>query len=299
MRALPKRVSSTAKSAYFFRLGLMILNLSLGLAACHSAPKRYPIAGRIMSIDQEKKQIILSHGDIPGYMPAMVMPLKVKDEKQFNGLTRGDQITATLAVDSVRSWLEDVRITRKGSGGSDDRDAEIRALPREGNEVPGFTLTNQDGKKISLNDYRGKVLIITFVYTRCPLPDYCPLMSSNFAEIDQALRVDPKLYDRTHLLTVSFDTKHDTPAVLRSYGAAYTERYSDEKFIHWEFATGSDDEIKAITKFFGLQFSQNPDQIVHSLVTAIISPDGKLYRVHPSNDWKPTEIVTEIRSLIQ
>jgi protein SCO1/2 len=296
--SLPKLVSFAAKSTYFQHLGLMFLTLSLGLVACHNSPKRYPISGQIMSIDLEKKQIVLSHGDIPGYMPAMVMPLSVKDEKQLNSLTRRDQITATLTVDSRQSWLEDIRVTRKGSGGSDDRDTEIRTLPHEGDAVPDFTLVNQSGKRISLGDYRGKALVITFIYTRCPLPDYCPLMSSNFAEIDRALRREPALYNRIHLLTVSFDANHDTPAVLRSYGAAYTERYADEKFDHWEFASGSEEEIKAITRFFGLQYSENSDQIVHSLVTAVITPNGRIYKIHASNDWKPAAVVSELRLLV-
>ena len=227
------------------------------------------------------------------------MPFTVKDENQLAVLARADEITATLAVTSRESWLEDIKVTRKAAKISDSRDLEIRNLPHEGDDVPDFTLVNQSGRKISLADYRGKALLITFVYTRCPLPDYCPLMSSNFASIDQALRSDAVLYRKTHLLSVSFDPKHDTPAVLRSYGAAYTERYSDEKFDHWEFASGSENQIQAITKFFGMQYSQNSDQITHSLVTAVVTPDGKIFRVHAGNDWRPADVVAELRQLTQ
>lgn len=272
----------------------------VGTSSCRQATRRYPIAGKIMSVDLEKKQIVLNHGDVAGYMPAMIMPFKVKDSSQLGAVAKGDEIAATLAVDSRESWLEDLRITRKVPGQTDDRDAEIRRLPHEGDAVPNFTLVNQSGKRISLNDYRGKALVITFIYTRCPLPDYCPLMSNNLAEIDKTLRsTQPELYNKTHLLTVSFDTKHDTPAVLRSYGAAYTERYSDETFSHWEFASGSDEEIKAITKYFGLQYSDSGDQIIHSLVTAVIAPDGKIFRVHPSNEWKPAEVIAELQQAFQ
>lgn len=276
-----------------------LLVLWFGLASCNRAPQRYAITGQIISIDRTKEQIILNHGDIPGYMPAMVMPFKVKDASQLTSLAKGDQISATLAVSARESWLENIKLTRKGSNASDERDTEIRSLPHEGDEVPAFTLINQDGKRISLGDYRGKALAITFVYTRCPLPDYCPLMSSNFAEIEKSLRNQPDLLSKTHLLTVSFDPKHDSPAVLRSYGAAYTGKFSEEKFDHWEFAGGSDDEIKAITKFFGLQYSQNSDQIVHSLVTAVLTPDGKIYKIYSSNDWKPAEVINDFRQLTQ
>jgi protein SCO1/2 len=277
----------------------LLLTLALSLASCGNATRRYSIAGQIVSIDQEKKQIILNHGDIPGYMPAMVMPFSVKDANQLSSLARGDEITATLTVGARESWLDSIKITRKSNGDPDQRDTEIRALPHEGDAVPDFTLVNQSGRRISLADYRGKVLVITFIYTRCPLPDYCPLMSSNFAEIDRALGSEPALYNKIHLLSVSFDARYDTPAVLRSYGAAYTERYADEKFDHWEFASGSEEEIKAITKFFGLQYSENSDQIVHSLVTAVITPAGKVNKIHASNDWKPAEVVSELRQLVQ
>jgi protein SCO1/2 len=261
-----------------------------------SSSHRYPLAGKIISIDQSKRQVVVSHGEIKGYMPAMVMPFQLKETAQLQSLAKGDEITATLVVNGRESWLEELRVVRK-AGSSDTRDIEINALPHEGDAVPDFELINQSGKKISIRDYRGKALLITFIYTRCPLPDYCPLMSSNFAEIDQALQKDPALYAKTHLLSISFDSEHDTPAVLRSYGAAYTEGYSAETFAHWEFASGSAEEVKAITKFFGLQYEAKSDQIVHSLVTAIVSPDGKVFKIYSFNQWKPTDVLDELRAM--
>ena len=225
------------------------------------------------------------------------MPFKLKDPSQLGKLAKGDEIAATLVVTGQESWLENVTVTRKGRGQSDPRDADISALPHEGDAVPDFSLVNQNGKKISLRQYRGKALVITFIYTRCPLPDYCPLMSSNFAEIDQALQKEPALYAKTHLLSVSFDFKYDTAAVLRSYGAAYTEKYSEETFEHWEFASGSEEEVKAITDFFGLSYSQASDQIVHALVTAIVSPDGKVFKIYTYNDWKPADVLNDLRGM--
>src|ERR1051326_404307 len=161
-----------SSSKHTFPGSFVLLVFMVGFSSCQPATKRYPIAGQIMSVDLERKQIVLNHGDVPGYMPAMVMPFKVKDSGRLSSFAKGDEITATLAVDARESWLEDIKITRKGAVQADDRDAEIRRLPHEGDPVPNFTLVNQDGKQISLNDYRGKALVITFVYTRCPLPDY-------------------------------------------------------------------------------------------------------------------------------
>jgi protein SCO1/2 len=265
---------------------------------CGGTAKRYQLEGKIIAIDQSKHQLIVSHSDIPGFMPAMIMPFNLKDPSAVNGLSKGDEIAATLVVKGSESWLENLRVVRKsGAVALDPRDAEIRTLPHEGDVVPDFTLTNQNGKKISLGQYRGKALLLTFIYTRCPLPDYCPLMSSNFAQIDKTLQQEPALLAKTHLLSISFDWQHDTPAVLRSYGAAYTEKYSDEKFEHWEFASGSADEVNAIAKFFGLQYEAKSDQIVHLLVTAIISPDGKIARIYSGNEWRPADVLIDLRAM--
>ena len=276
---------------------LAVLIACFSFSDCGRSAKRYQLAGKVIAIDGSKKQIVVSHAEIPGYMPAMVMPFQIKETAQLESLAKGDEITAMLVVDGGNSWLEELRIVRKTYGPTDARDAEIKTLPHEGDSVPDFTLLNQSGKKISIKDYRGKALLITFIYTRCPLPDYCPLMSSNFSEIDKALQKEPALYLRTHLLSVSFDSTYDTPAVLRSYGAAYTEKYTDEKFGHWEFASGSLEEVTAIARFFGLQYEAKSDQIVHSLVTAIVSPDGKVNRIYPSNDWKPADVLNDLRSM--
>ena len=115
--------------------------------------------------------------------------------------------------------------------------------------------------RFTFKDYRGKTLLLTFIYTRCPVPDYCTLMSNNFAQIDRAFGQDPELYGKTHLLSISIDPAYDTPKVLRSYGAAHTERYQNETFAHWEFAGGTSEQVKDIAQFFGLTYfpGEGPD----------------------------------------
>jgi protein SCO1 len=170
------------------------------------------------------------------------------------------------------------------------------ALPaeaKEGDEVPNYVLKNQDGKEIRLKDYRGKALLLTFIYTRCPLPEYCTLMSNNFAQIDRALQQSPDVYNKTHLLSVSIDPTYDTPQVLRSYGAAHTERYQEETFTHWEFASG--EQVKELAQFFGLRYFPENDQIIHGLKTVIIKPDGKVGKVYSGNEWKPEDVVNELK----
>jgi len=232
-------------------------------------------------------------------MPAMTMPFKIKNDADLEMLAPGDEVTGTLVVDGISSWVEISTITE--GGGPLSPTAAVPGEPKPTDEVPDFALTNQDGKRIHLAQYRGRALALTFIYTRCPQPDQCTLMSSNFATIDRELQKQPELYQKTHLLSISFDPDYDTPKVLRSYGASHTERYSDEGFQHWEFATGSSDEVKGIAQFFGLRYyhdtESGQDQVIHSLRTAVIGPDGKLVKLYRGNEWKPEEVIADLKSL--
>lgn len=261
--------------------------------------KRYELKGKVVSVDKAERRVSLSHEEIPGYMEAMTMPfaLKKNDLWALDVLKPGQMVTATLVVDEGLSWIENIVITDQSAAEEGARN-KSPAEAGPGDEVPDFTLINQDGKRIRLRQYRGKALLLTFIYTRCPLPDYCPLMSGNFATIDKELKKNPSLYDRTHLLSISFDTEYDTPKVLKSYGGAYTENYTRETFSHWEFATGSAVEIRAISEFFGLRYYPESNQIIHGLRTALIGPDGKVYKTYQGNQWKPEEALRDIQTLL-
>jgi protein SCO1/2 len=280
--------------------------LLVGLTACkpsqrvRSASERhYDFKGKVVEVDKAQHLLTIAHEDIKDYMPGMTMPFTVKDDWVFEIAAPGNQITATLVVDGAQSWLEDVVITEDSSPASNAAAAEA-GQPKQGDEVPDYRLVNQDGKNISLHDYKGKVLLLTFIYTRCQDPNQCTLMSSNFANIDQELLKQPELYQKTHLLSISFDPTYDTPRVLRSYGAAYTGKYSDENFAHWEFASGTADEVKGIAKFFGLRYytdtPSGEEQVIHSLRTAVIGPDGKVVKVYRGNEWKPDELVKDLQT---
>jgi protein SCO1/2 len=151
---------------------------------------------------------------------------------------------------------------------------------------------------IHLGQFRGKILLITFIYTRCPLADYCPRMSRNFAELDRALAKDPALYAKTHLLSVSFDPKYDTPAVLKSYGGSYTGKFTQEKFEHWDFAAPPVKELPDVLKFFVLGVTPEKDKtITHSLSTLVVGPDGKVANWYGTNDWTPDQLLKDVKEL--
>ena len=261
--------------------------------------KRYELSGKVVSVDKANQTVNIAHEDVKDLMPAMTMPFTLKDRWPFDVLKPGSLVTATLIVDGPRSWLEDVVITEESTDSGTGKDVGAVREAKTGDEVPDFTLINQDNKKISINDYRGKTLLLTFIYTRCPIPEYCTLMSNNFAKIQQELHKDRPLYEKTHLLSVSIDPEYDTPQVLRSYGAAHTGKYSEERFSNWEFAGGTKDQIKEIAQYFGLTYFVEGDQIVHGLRTAVIAPDGKIYKVYRENKWKPEEILAVVKTLFE
>ena len=249
----------------------------------------------MLVVEPDKHLVTVAHEEVKGYMPAMTMPFTVPSESDLKILAPDDQITATLVVDGSQAWLEDLIITRQSGNASAAIPGVV--IGKEGDEVPNFTLRNQDNREIRIQHYRGKTLLLTFIYTRCPVPEYCTLMSNNFAQIERALGQDAELYGKTHLLSVSIDPAYDTPEVLRSYGAAHTERYEKETFAHWEFAGGTTEQVKDIAQYFGLTYFPDKDQIIHGLRTVIVSPEGKVAKIYTGNDWKPEEVVEEIKKI--
>jgi protein SCO1/2 len=287
--------------AVLILLAFSILLLALACGPRRSASeKRYPIKGKVVAVDMADRTVTLSHEDIVGYMPAMTMPFKIKNDADLAMVKPGDQVSGMLVVDGLSSWVEISALIEGVSPSTQNID--VPGEPKPGTEVPDFGLVNQDGKRIHLAQYRGQTLLMTFIYTRCPQPDQCTLMSNNFAAIDQSLQKDPLIYNKTHLLTVSFDPDYDTPKVLRSYGASHTGRYTDETFQHWEFASGSKDEVKGVAQFFGLRYfhdtESSDEQVIHSMRTAIVGADGKVFKLYRGNDWKPDEVVGELKTLL-
>ena len=169
---------------------------------------------------------------------------------------------------------------------------QLRASRSLATSCPISHLVNQDGNLIHLGQFRGKPLLLTFIYTRCPFPDYCPRLSNNFAQVMQQLQKDPKAFAQAQLLSISIDPENDKPAVLRSYGERYVGRI-DPRFAHWQFASGSPQQVRQAADFFGLAYNQKDRQIVHGLVTVLIGKDGKVVKVYSGSDWKPDDVAAD------
>jgi protein SCO1/2 len=282
------------------RVHVIVLVLAVFLfSSCnrsHLPPaKRYPFTGRVVSVDAEDKSALIDADAIPGFMEAMAMPYKIKPPETISQLTPGDSISAEVVVQRDDDsevppsyWLENVKITAHGKSPA----PITQHIPAPGDEVPDFTLTNQDGKHISLKQYRGKVLLVTFIYTRCPFPDFCPRVSNNFAEVDKQLGTNPSLAN-VQLLSISFDPEHDTPKVLRDYALSVAHTRDPKLFRRWEFAAPRIADLPRIADFFGLVYKPEAGLITHNLSTAVIGADGKIVNWYHGGDWQVSDLIKD------
>lgn len=280
------------------------------LTACKPQPAkqfgppdgRYKLKGEVISVDKTNRELVIKHGDIPGLMAAMTMPYPVKNDKELSAAAKGDLITADVVVQNGEMWLENVQVTQRSTATSGKPAAEIH-IPAPGEQAPDFDMVNQSGKHVTLSRYRGKALILTFIYTRCPFADYCPRVNAGFAEIDKEMRADAGLYAKTHLLSISFDPAHDTPRVLREFGLKSVPGGKATWFEHWEFVVPLAAQLPRVANFFGLDYREDGGLITHSLSTAVIGPDGRIFKWYHGSEWKPSDLLKDatdaLRSQVQ
>ncbi len=274
--------------------------LLLCILGCNSqkpaqAERRFPIDGRVVAVDPAAHTITLDHHEVAGYMKAMTMPFDVRDAWVFRVVHPGDRVQATLVV-SGDAHLEDISVT-EARDTADLSTTSPMHLPQKGEDVPDFHFVNQEGRTIHLAQFRGEPLLITFIYSRCPLPEYCVRMSNNFAEIAQTLqRTNPAAFAKLQMLSISIDPEFDDPKVLHSYGKSYAGAV-DPGLKHWSFATGSPGNIRKAAEYFGLSYLKQNGQIVHDLRTALLDADGKIAEFYSGNQWKPADLTMRIEEL--
>jgi protein SCO1 len=285
MRHSPRRLS---------RALCIVLLAPLLLQGCSEKAvgvRRFELKGKVLSVDRAKGEVSVEHEEVKDFMAAMTMDFPVRDAEAFKIMEAGDQVQAALVVaDDGSFWLENTVVTKGLSGGPVPPPAGSNE-PQPGAEVPDVKLVNQDGRALSTRQFKGRALVVTFIYTRCPIPNYCPLMSTNFAQLNAAIAADAELRRRAHLLSVTLDPEYDKPAVLKAYGATY----AGGKFDNWDFATGDPAEVRRLAEFFGLTYKAEGDQVIHSLRTAVVAPDGKLHKIYRGNEWKPDEVLSDLK----
>ena len=293
------------------RILAVSLLLTLAFAGCKSASKApsgaavspnykvYALRGKVVSTDSAKGEVMLDHEAIPGFMEAMTMPYKVKDPAILGELHPGDVLTADLMVsqnEDADVFIDHIVIV--GQAKPDYKPKVSYHVPAPGDAVPDFKLRNQDGRAIHLGQFRGKSLLVTFIYTRCPLPNFCPLVTHNFAKIEKQLAASPALLSKTQLLCVSFDPEHDTPDRLRAYGIQYIGADVKNPFAHWDFVVPEKPVLDEMAQFFDVGITTASDgSITHTLSTTLIAPNGKVVHFYPGNDWTPEQVLADLRQI--
>ena len=271
----------------------VIVLLVLGSAACSDDAilglRRFQLTGVVVGRETSPPRIVVAHDAVRGLMPAMRMAFEIGDVAA-PALSNGDRIVATLVVSDTKSWLEDVKVTARDGAAASGPTAAGRAMP--GAIVPDLPLVDQNGARFTLGDSAGRVQIVTFIYTRCPLPDFCPLMVRHLETVRRRAN-EEGLGSQLALLGVTLDPAFDTPPVLRAYGDAVLK--GSNRFDQWTLATGTATQIEDVARFFGVGYRAEGGFITHTLATAIVSHDGRVMRVFESNSWRPDEIYDVVR----
>lgn len=259
----------------------------------------YQVNGRVAGFGADNKTIFIEHEDIPGYMQAMTMQMNVRDTTDLSRFSIGDAIHFQLTIEGNRSYADNIREIANSEVAEHPAGEQPQMLEhavgnnmlQTGDQVPDIPLQNQDGESFSLQDYQGQGLIFTFIYTRCPLPDYCPLMSGNFKKL-QPMLIET-FGTQVQLLSISFDTEYDKPAVLKQYGNNY-----GADFRVWNFATATKANMEELTGQFGVFTRTEGDQIIHNLVTVFVDPNGRIVNIWRGNDWTPNDVLREVKSVL-
>lgn len=283
-----------------FYMFVCLLFLCIQSLLSDPSPVQYAVRGIIKEIPQEGNHIRIEHEAIANYMSAMTMPFNVKTRDAFAKFDVGDAITFTLYVTKNESWIDNLQpskteVTTKQSPSSPRPIHNAQAL-MIGDALPNYRFINQHEKAFELDDFRGRVLVLTFIYTRCPLPDFCPRMSIHFRTLYDMLSKDETSFD-WHLLSITFDPNYDTPKVLRQYAEAYF--YDPKK---WSFATGDRDAVDALAAQFGLIFKRSPISLNdwdHNLRTILIDPKGKIQQIYIGNLWTPKTLMQDIKTTMK
>jgi len=275
-----------------------------------SSITNYTVRGVVKSLKRPEREAVIRHEEIPGYMPAMTMPFTVRESRELDGVDPGDSVEFRLRVTETDGWIDQVKVVAKADPATRKpvvtnapaatptaTNAAFRVLPnvpdlKPGDLVPDYAFTNQVGQTLRLESFRGQALAVSFIFTRCPFPLFCPRMSERFAEVQAAFATQKVEATNWHLLSITFDPEFDTPGVLKAYGQRWK---ADPR--HWTLATGGFDQIEPFATSVGLYFGRGvsiADQN-HNLRTLVIGPDGRLVQVFRGNEWSAGELVQSLR----
>ena len=286
------------------RFWLAIAMAGILVAACRTdkpsvtsdpagAKQSFSVSGIVRRLSPDDLTVVIAHDEIPNYMPAMTMPFKVRQTNDLAGLNAGDEIKFRLLVNDDESWIDRIQKTGKRYGVAEDSISlstnTVQITSPNSHPLMDYQFTNQLGQPVSLNQFKGQALAITFIFTRCPIPEYCPRLSKNFAEASRKLAAMPDAPTNWHFLSITFDPAYDTPEILHSYAASH--QYDPR---HWSFLTGDQDKIGELAKASGVMVRPEGNTFDHSFRTLIINTKGQLQMSFPVSGDLSDSIVGEM-----
>jgi len=288
-------------------IGLITLVAGLaGMSGCHRAEtpaslpagaKVYQVKGKVRGFGADTTTLTIEHEDIPGFMPSMTMPFTTREPVRRELFGIGDAVAFRLVVGESDSWIDQLRKIDP----AEVHLPEPAAAPeltgtggrlKEGDAMPDFDLTNQGGTPIHKATFLGHPFVLTFVFTRCPLPSFCPLMSRNFDKLQDAIKAPGSPIASTHLLSITLDPRFDTPAILKQYGD-----YHHADSAIWALATGEPAQVDTLTARFSVYRKEEGGTITHTLCTALVNSEGVITNIWRGNSWTPEEVIAAISAL--
>ncbi|HWD00819.1 MAG TPA: SCO family protein [Candidatus Sulfopaludibacter sp.] len=253
-----------------------VLGTCLALGA-----KTYAVDGIVVAVDAAARTMLVSHRAIEHYMPAMMMPFAAEDGSELKGLHPGSRIQFELTVTKARSVARHIRPTGEADGAIPPPAGKLEI----GAELPDFSLTDQNGRVVRLSEWRGKVVAIDFIYTRCPLPDVCPRMSANFAMLQRQYAGQG-----LGLISVTVDPDYDRPEVLREYARRWGAGGG------WRFLTG---DVGPLAKALGEVYWADEGSIGHNSTTTIIGRDGRVAAVLEGSNFRWDQLAHVVGRILE
>jgi protein SCO1/2 len=256
--------------------------------------RQYPIVGVVRGADKGARQLTVAHDAIPGLMDGMTMSFAVKEAWAAEVAEPGDRVSGTLVVDGTRSWIQNVSLTKPPegteatAGAASATDAGIG--PAAGTPLPTTPLRDQAGRSVTARSFAGRDVIVTFIYTRCPMPDFCPLMMRRLSDAASRLRKSGRR-DDVQMVAITIDPAHDTPEVLEAYGRAHIAGEEGDPFHRWSLLTGTPEQVRAWATFFALTYEPDGKEIAHGLRTAVVDREGRVVGVLRGNSWTTDELM--------
>ncbi len=285
---------------------LLLAAAALGLTACQPQPSEpeeignrvYEVRGVVQDVRKDGQVLIIDHEEIPGYMRQMIMPFRVSEDEPAIDLAPGEEIEFTYEVAEVKSWIYGIEKTGqtkavKLADPEDIPDPKDVPVLTVGDILPDYAFQDENGTDIQLSQYRGQPVAMTFVFTRCPVPEYCPAMMRKFEEVEEALKADPNAPEKWKLLSISFDAWHDTPEIMTIYGEAYGRDTNN-----WGLLSTKDCcTINEIGGNVGLKFADKDGSFIHNLRTVVLDKEGKIVRLFVDGEWEVADLVAEMKRL--